>query len=164
MAIRVTRTDKEHTMTLLQQRMIEDMTIRGLAQSTQHAYLRAVQDLADYDKCRPDTFSTRAIQRFIGPLWRQPWVIYAKPPFASAQHVVTYLGCYTHRVALSNDRLVAMREGTVAFRWRDRRQRNRPTVMTLAANEFVRRFLQLCGLPHSCSYVANRTMWRERHK
>ena len=83
----------------------------------------------------------QTFQRFLVPLWRQPWVVYAKPPFASAQHVVSYLGRYTHRVALSNDRLVAMREGTVAFRWRDRRQGNRPRVMTLAANEFIRRFL-----------------------
>jgi hypothetical protein len=83
----------------------------------------------------------RAFQRFLAPLWQQPWVVYAKPPFASAQHVVSYLGRYTHRVALSNDRLVAVQAGQVAFRWRERRHHNRPKVMTLTATEFIRRFL-----------------------
>ena len=83
----------------------------------------------------------RTFQRFLAPLWQQPWVVYAKPPFASAQHVLSYLGRYTHRVALSNDRLVALREGQVVFRWRDRRRGNRPKVMTLTADEFIRRFL-----------------------
>ena len=74
-------------------------------------------------------------------MWQQPWVVYAKRPFASAQHVLSYLGRYTHRVALSNDRLVAMRAGQVVFRWRERRHHNRPRVMTLSAEEFIRRFL-----------------------
>jgi hypothetical protein len=77
----------------------------------------------------------------LAPLWQQPWIVYAKPPFASAQHAVAYLGRYTHRVALSNDRLVAMHDGQVVFRWRDRRQGNRSKVMTLGADEFIRRFL-----------------------
>ena len=81
------------------------------------------------------------MQHFLAPLWQQPWVVYAKPPFASTQHVVAYLGRYTHRVALSNDRLVAMRDGQVVFRWRDRRRGNRSKVMTLTADEFIRRFL-----------------------
>jgi Putative transposase len=83
----------------------------------------------------------RTFQRFLAPLWHQPWVVYAKPPFASAQHVLSYLGRYTHRVALSNDRLVALRDGQVVFRWHDRRRRNRPKLMTVAVEEFIRRFL-----------------------
>jgi len=83
----------------------------------------------------------RTFQRFLVPLWQQPWVVYAKPPFASAQQVISYLGRYTHRVALSNDRLVAMRDGQVMFRWCDRRHHTRPKVMTWAAEEFIRRFL-----------------------
>ncbi|HEY5864247.1 MAG TPA: transposase, partial [Candidatus Tectomicrobia bacterium] len=83
----------------------------------------------------------QAFQRLLAPLWQQPWVVYAKPPFASAQHVLAYLGRYTHRVALSNDRLVALREGQVMFQWRDRRRGNRAKVMTLAVDEFIRRFL-----------------------
>jgi Putative transposase/Transposase zinc-binding domain len=85
----------------------------------------------------PQTF-----QRFLVPLRQQPWIVYAKPPFASAQQVVSYLGRYTHRVALSNDCLVALCNGQVAFRWRDRRRGNWSKVMTLAAAEFIRRFLR----------------------
>jgi len=83
----------------------------------------------------------QAFQRFLAPLWQQPWVVYAKPPLASAQQVVSSLGRYTHRVALSNDRLVALGDGQVRFRWRDRQRGNRPKVMTVAADEFIRRFL-----------------------
>jgi len=68
-------------------------------------------------------------------------VVYAKPPFASAQQVVAYLGRYTHRVAISNHRLVTVHEGQVAFRWRDYHHGNRVKVMRLAAGEFIRRFL-----------------------
>src|SRR4029450_3163793 len=77
MAIRVTHTGKEHTMTPLQQRMIEDMTVRGLAKSTQHAYLRAVRDLATYYQRSPDTLSTRAIQRYLLALHEERGLTYA---------------------------------------------------------------------------------------
>jgi len=87
----------------------------------------------------------KAFARFIAALQQHNWVVYAKPPFASAQQVVSYLGRYTHRVAISNHRLVAVHEGQVAFRWRDSRHGNRVKVMTLKAGEFIRRFLLLCG-------------------
>src|SRR5205823_10548303 len=78
---------------------------------------------------------------FIAALQQHAWVVYAKKPFAAAAQVVAYLGRYTHRVAISNHRLVAVHEGQVAFRWRDYRHGNRVKVMTLAAGEFLRRFL-----------------------
>lgn len=65
----------------------------------------------------------------------------AKAPFGSAKQVVSYLGRYTHRVAISNDRLVALQDGRVSFRWRDYRQGNKIKIMTLEASEFIRRFL-----------------------
>ena len=86
-----------------------------------------------------------AFAHFLAQLRRHPWVVYAKPPFASAQQVVSYLGRYTHRVAISNHRLVAVQEGQVAFRWRDSRHGNKVKVMTLSVGEFIRRFLLLCG-------------------
>jgi len=89
--------------------------------------------------------SPKAFARFLAQLRQDAWVVYAKPPFGSAQQVVAYLGRYTHRVAISNHRLVAVHEGQVAFRWRDSRHGNRVKVMTLAAGEFIRRFLLLCG-------------------
>ncbi len=85
--------------------------------------------------------SPTAFDRFLAQVRQHAWVVYAKPPFGSAQQVVAYLGRYTHRVAISNHRLVAVHEGQVAFRWRDSRHGNRVKVMTLAAGEFIRRFL-----------------------
>ena len=74
-------------------------------------------------------------------LRRQEWVVYAKPPFGSPEQVLDYLGRYTHRVALSNDRLVKVEEGQVSFRWKDYRHASRQKVLTLAATEFIRRYL-----------------------
>lgn len=83
----------------------------------------------------------KAFKAFTGELWKQDWVVYAKPPFGSAQHVIDYLGRYTHRMAISHHRLVAFEHGRVSFRWRDYRDGNRVKVMTVAATEFIRRFL-----------------------
>src|SRR5262249_4674335 len=110
--------------------------IRALGTVFRSKYLGALQRTYTEDglQCAGSTaalLEPKAFQRFLTPLWQQPWVVYAKPPFASAQHVLSYLGRYTHRVALSNDRLVALREGHVMFRWRDRRRGNRLKVMTL---------------------------------
>ena len=69
------------------------------------------------------------------------WVVYAKRPFGGPEQVLDYLGRYTHRVAIANSRLVGLAEGRVSFRWRDYRHRDKQKVMTLAANEFIRRFL-----------------------
>jgi Putative transposase/Transposase zinc-binding domain len=69
------------------------------------------------------------------------WVVYSKPPFGGPQQVLDYLGRYTHRVAISNDRLVRLEDGKVTFRWKDYRQGNKQKLMTLKAEEFIRRFL-----------------------
>jgi hypothetical protein len=69
------------------------------------------------------------------------WVVYAKPPFGGPEQTLTYLGRYTHRVAIANSRLVSMADGRVAFRWKDYRHRGKAKVMTLDAHEFIRRFL-----------------------
>jgi hypothetical protein len=70
------------------------------------------------------------------------WVVYAKPPFAGPEQVLGYLGRYTHRVAIANSRLVGLDDGQVSFTWKDYRQDARTKVMTLPADEFIRRFLQ----------------------
>ena len=70
------------------------------------------------------------------------WVVYAKPPFAGPEQMLGYLGRYTHRVALANSRLVGLDDGQVSFTWKDYRQGSTTKVMTLAADEFIRRFLQ----------------------
>ena len=72
---------------------------------------------------------------------RSEWVVYAKPPFGGPQQVLKYLARYTHRVAISNRRLVALQNGLVTFRWKDYAKQNQPATMTLHATEFIRRFL-----------------------
>lgn len=77
----------------------------------------------------------------IGKLRRKNWIVYAKPPFGSPEHVLAYLGRYTHRVAIANSRLVSADETSVTFRWRDYRHGNAPRLMSLHPHEFIRRFL-----------------------
>ena len=89
----------------------------------------------------------KAFAAWLRPLFRSPWVVYAKRPFGGAQHALRYLGQYTHRVAISNHRLVALADGMVTFRWRDSAHKNKKRLMTLPVNEFLRRFL-LHVLPH----------------
>jgi hypothetical protein len=72
---------------------------------------------------------------------KSEWVVYAKPPFGGPTQVLDYLGRYTHRVAISNHRLIAFRDGKISFRWRDRKKHDRIRTMTLDADEFIRRFL-----------------------
>ena len=85
----------------------------------------------------------RAFKRFLAPLRRREWVVYAKEPFAGPEQVLRYLSRYTHRVAISNRRLVAADADGVAFRWKDYRVDGpgRWKTMTLAPHEFTRRFL-----------------------
>src|SRR5262249_18303548 len=68
-------------------------------------------------------------------------VVYAKPPFGGPEQVLTYLGRYTHRVAIANSRLVSLSDGKVRFAWKDYRHDSKTKVMTLDADEFIRRFL-----------------------
>lgn len=73
--------------------------------------------------------------------YHKEWVVYCKPPFKSAACVVEYLGRYTHRVAISNNRILKLEEGQVTFKWRDYKDNNQWKVMTVSAFEFIRRFL-----------------------
>jgi hypothetical protein len=82
-----------------------------------------------------------AFAAWLTELRRSAWVVYCKPPFAGPEHVLGYLGRYTHRVAISNDRLVALTDGHVRFRWRDYADGDRVKLMELAVDEFLRRFL-----------------------
>ncbi len=78
---------------------------------------------------------------WLRPLYRQDWVVYLKPPFGGPEYVVHYLGRYTHRVAISNHRLVSFSDGQVTFRWRDSAHHNEQKLLTLSLDEFLRRFL-----------------------
>jgi hypothetical protein len=78
---------------------------------------------------------------WLRPLHRQDWVVYLKRPFGGPEYVVHYLGCYTHRVAISNHRLVSFSDGQITFRWRDSAHLNEQKLLTLSSDEFLRRFL-----------------------
>ncbi len=82
-----------------------------------------------------------AMERLLDESVRNEWVVYAKPPFGGPAQVLKYLARYTHRVAISNGRLLALTDGRVTFRWKDYANGNRKGTMTLAATEFIRRFL-----------------------
>ena len=82
-----------------------------------------------------------AFRRFLRSLYRQRWVLYAKPLFGSPAHVLHSLAQYTHRVAISNHRLVAVTDDTVAFRWKDYRHGSAVKTAIVTADEFLRRFL-----------------------
>jgi hypothetical protein len=92
---------------------------------------------------RPKAFAAWIRQSF-----RQDWVVYSKPPFGGADHALRYLGNYTHRVAISNHRLVALAHGKVTFRWRDSAHHNKRRLMSLTVDEFLRRFLLHLLPPH----------------
>ena len=85
----------------------------------------------------------KAFLRHLSPIRKKRWVVYAKPPFTGPQAVLAYLSSYTHRVAISNRRLIAFDETGVTFRYKDYRRdgAERQQVMTLATDEFIRRFL-----------------------
>jgi hypothetical protein len=85
---------------------------------------------------QPKTFSS-----WLRTLFRNDWVVYSKRPFGGPLLVLQYLGRYTHRVALSNHRLVSFADGKVTFRWRDSAHNNEQKLLTLALDEFLRRFL-----------------------
>jgi Putative transposase/Transposase zinc-binding domain len=83
----------------------------------------------------------RSFARFLHTLHRHQWVVYVKKPFGGPEHVLHYLARYTHRVAISNHRLIWMEAGKVTFRWKDYAHGAKKRKMTLAAEEFIRRFL-----------------------
>jgi hypothetical protein len=94
----------------------------------------------------PDALADRsdpaAFAAWLAALAESEWVVYAKPPFAGPEQVLGYLGRYTHRVAIANSRLVGLEHGQVSFTWKDYRHESKTKVMTLQADEFIRRFLQ----------------------
>jgi hypothetical protein len=79
---------------------------------------------------------------WLTPLYAKDWVVYAKRPFGGPQQVLKYLARYTHRVAISNSRLLKLEEGMVTFRYKDYSAKGKPKTMTLPAEEFLRRFTQ----------------------
>ena len=99
------------------------------------------QDRLQFHNSLEQLASPGSFSHFLWQLGQKDWVVYAKPPFGGAEHVLNYLARYTHRVAISNHRLVAFENHRVSFRWRDYAHGGKNKVMTVPADEFLRRFL-----------------------
>jgi hypothetical protein len=108
--------------------------VAGLKSAFQHGQLHLSGDLSLL--VQPRVFAS-----WLRPLFRKNWVVYCKPPFGGPEYVLQYLGRYTHRVAISNHRLISLADGQVTFRWRDSAHHNEQKVMSLSLDEFLRRFL-----------------------
>jgi Putative transposase len=104
-----------------------------------------------------------AFLRHLAPLRSTEWVVYAKRPFAGPKQVLEYLGRYTHRIAISNNRLRSVNNGKVRFRWKDYRNGHRTGTMTLTADEFIRRFL-LHVLPDGFQRIRYYGFLANRHR
>jgi len=106
----------------------------GIESAFQHGQLYLSGDLASLAQ-------SKFFAAWLRPLFRKNWVVYSKPPFGGPEYVLHYLGRYTHRVAISNHRLVSLADGQVTFRWRDSADHNQQKLMTVSLDEFLRRFL-----------------------
>jgi Putative transposase/Transposase zinc-binding domain len=122
------------------------LPVRVLSRLFRRLFLEYLQ--AAFDQGKLQFFASlerlrepRAFVRYLAPLRRSEWVVYSKPPFGGPQQVLNYLGRYTHRVAISNNRLLNIDQGKVTFRWKDYRHHDHQKTMTLEAEEFIRRFL-----------------------
>lgn len=100
---------------------------------------------------------------WLRPLYAKDWVVYAKPPFGGPEQVLKYLARYTHRVAISNSRIVDVSDGRVTFRYKDYAQASRDKVMSLSADEFLRRFVQHV-LPRGFVKVRHYGILANRHR
>ena len=147
------------------------LSVNVLARLFRRLFLQGLERAYENDKL---TFNgsleylakARAFRHLLASLRAREWWVYAKPPFGGPAQVLAYLGRYTHRVAISNHRLQSLKDGNVTFKWQDYRHANQQSLLTLKADEFIRRFL-LHVLPRGFQrirqfgWLANR---RRRHQ
>jgi hypothetical protein len=115
-------------------RVFRGKFVAGLRSAFQHGQLYFSDNLSLL--AQPKIFAA-----WLRPLFRKDWVVYSKPPFGGPEYVLQYLGRYTHRVAISNHRLVSAADQKVTFRWRDSADNHEQKLMTLSRDEFLSRFL-----------------------
>ena len=138
------------------------LPVRVLSRVFRGKYLTLLREAFDGGKLTgwPDAV---ALSRWLSPLWKKEWVVYAKPPFGGPERVLKYLARYTHRVAISNHRLVSLEDGQVTFRYKDYSDAHRSKTMSLPAEEFLRRFVQHV-LPRGFVKVRHYGLLANRHR
>ena len=139
-------------------RLFRRLFLEALQKAFQKEELRFVGDIEALKE-------TAAFASYLAPLAQREWVVYAKPPFGGPRQALEYLGRYTHRVAISNERLLAVDNGEVTFQWKDYRHKHKQKsrVMTLAVDEFIRRFL-MHTLPAGFQRIRHFGFLSNRHR
>jgi Putative transposase len=142
--------------------------VRALSVVFRGKYLAALQQAFEAQKIdfAGETTALAApsdFRAFLAKLRAKDWVVYAKPPFGGPEQVLAYLGRYTHRIAISNERLLDGENGEVRFRYRDYAHGNKVKVMRLPAEEFIRRFL-LHVLPKGFMRIRHYGLLANRHR
>jgi len=122
------------------------LPVRVLSRRFRRLFLKYLEKAFDSDRLQffgslEPLRNAQQFRSYIAPLKETEWVVFAKPPFAGPQQVLDYVGRYTHRVAISNNRLLDIEDDQVSFQWKDYRDPDRQKTMTLSAEEFIRRFL-----------------------
>ncbi|MGH8611698.1 MAG: IS91 family transposase, partial [Gammaproteobacteria bacterium] len=142
--------------------------VRALSKVFRGKYLDALSQAFERGELRfagPTTTLAppKAFTLLLAKLRAEDWVVYSKRPFAGPEQVVAYLGRYTHRIAISNERLLRLEQGTVLFRWRDYAHGHKTKTMNLPAEEFIRRFL-LHVLPKGFMRIRHFGLLANRHR
>ena len=115
-------------------RRFRRLFVESLEKAFEEGQLKFFSSLQELD-------DRKAFLRYLAPLRKKKWVVYAKKPFAGPQQVLDYVGRYTHRVAISNNRILNIESGQITFRYKDYRHGSQQKTTTLSADEFIRRFL-----------------------
>jgi len=144
------------------------LPVRVLSRVFRGKFTAELRQLFDQDKLEfhgslTQIAETAQFRRFLRQLYRQDWVVYAKPPFGGAEHLLQYLARYTHRVAISNHRLVSFEHDRVSFRWKDYAHGGKQKVMTVCAEDFLRRFL-IHVLPRGLVRIRHFGLFANRHR
>ena len=144
------------------------LPVRVLSERFRNLYLRYLEESYAAGKLQfcgelEKLSNPRLFTQFLAPLRDSKWVVYAKPPFGGPEKVLDYLGRYTHRIAISNNRLIELQDGHVSFTYKDYKHEQQRKVMTLSADEFLRRFL-LHVLPDGFQRIRHYGLLGNRHR
>jgi len=144
------------------------LPVRVLSRRFRKLYLRYLERAHAAGKLRfygdlEQLSDAKEFARYLAALAEMEWVVYAKPPFGGPERVLDYLGRYTHRIAISNNRLIDLKDGKVSFAYKDYKHAQRQKVMTLSADEFLRRFL-MHVLPDGFQRIRHYGLLGNRHR